>query len=72
MNDPYEKLAQAIVVQAATDYRKARHKIKTHPKCISAGRDIVECERFFLSGWFTELSGLDGRVVLDRLKQEEC
>lgn len=72
MVNPYENLAQAIVMQAVKDYKKARHKLRTHPKSIAAGRDVVECERFFTSDWFMELSGLDGRVILDKLKQEEC
>ena len=30
--DPYERLANAIVLQAVSDYRSALKKIKAHPK----------------------------------------
>lgn len=72
MIDPHESLAQAIVIRAVTDYRKARHKLKTHPKSTSAAREAAECKRFFLSSWFTELSGLDGEMILEKLDKEEC
>lgn len=70
MTDPYENLAQAIIMQAVKDYRRARHKLNTHPKSISAAREVADCERFFKSGWFTELSGLDGSIILQKLKEE--
>ena len=30
--DPYENLANAVIAQAAEDYRAALKKIKAHPK----------------------------------------
>ena len=30
--DPYERLANAIILQAVTDYRVALKKIKAHPR----------------------------------------
>ena len=32
MRDPYESLAQAIILQAVKDYRRMRAKHKRHPK----------------------------------------
>jgi len=71
MNDPYENLATAIVMQAVKDWRDARHKLKKRPKNEDAKHTMEECERFFLSSWFEELSGLDGETVLNKLQQEE-
>lgn len=32
MIDPYENLAQAVILQAVKDYRMARKELKYHPK----------------------------------------
>lgn len=60
--DPYEKLANAIIAQAATDYRK---KLRCH----ESTRAI---ENFFHSDWFVKLSGgsVDPDFILKRLRRE--
>ena len=68
--DPYENLAQAIVLNAVKDYRKALHRLKHHPKSAPAIKMKVECEQFFLSGWFCELCTLDGEELIRKLKEE--
>ena len=62
--DPYENLANAIMFQAVKDYRKAL-------RC--AGRTPLreELERFFNSGWYSQLTKLDGKYLMRKL-QEEC
>ena len=70
MTDPYEKLAEAIVLNAVKDYRKALHTLKYHPKSAPANKMKVECEKFFLSGWFCELCTLDGEDLIRKLKEE--
>lgn len=55
-----ENLVTGIVTQAAKDYRKVRHLDDSYEK-----RDL---EQFFLSTWFFQLTGFDGRMVLDKLK----
>ena len=40
--DPYERLANAIVIQAADDYRIALKKIKAHPKNKEAISEALE------------------------------
>ena len=53
-------LVQAIVKQAAKDYRAVRYKKESYEK--------DKLEEFFLSKWFSDLTGLDGEMVLGRLK----
>ena len=53
-------LVAGIVKQAANDYRKVRHLKESYEK--------DKLEEFFLSGWFQFLTGLDGELVLGRLK----
>ena len=71
MTDPYENLANAIVLQAVKDYRDALKRLKKKPSNQAAMSDAMECERFFRSGWFEELTGMDGSAILRKLKQEE-
>ena len=40
--DPYERLANAIVLQAVADYRVALKKIKAHPKNRQAIDEALE------------------------------
>lgn len=68
--DPYERLVQAIAAQAAKDYRKAREKLRKRPKNIAAQQMLYDCEKFFRSGWFYEITGLDGKAVLKKLEEE--
>ena len=53
-------LVQAIVKQAAKDYRDVRYEKESYEK--------DKLEKFFLSKWFSDLTGLDGEMVLGRLK----
>lgn len=70
MLDPYENLANAIILRAVQDYRIALKKIKKHPNDVLIQARIRECERFFLSQWFIELTNLDGKMLLKKLKEE--
>ena len=46
----YENLANAIIVQAAEDYRAALKKIKAHPKNKAVINEALRIERFLRSG----------------------
>ena len=70
MTDPYESLANAIILQAVKDLRTARKKIKHHSKNKEAELMIEELERFFRSDWFTALTTVDGEVLLRKLREE--
>lgn len=70
MSDGYENLANAIVLQAVKDWRKAAKTLKKRPRYQAAKQMRDECERFFLSDWFEELTSVEGRVILRKLKQE--
>ena len=70
MKDGYEELANAIVLQAVKDWRKAVKTLKKKPRKESAKQMKEECERFFRSEWFEELTSVDGSVILRKLKQE--
>lgn len=68
--EAYENLANAIIEQAAMDFRKARKKLERNPDNTVALRTVREVEKFFCSKWFTVLSKADGPMILEMLKEE--
>lgn len=68
--DSYEKLANAIIVQASKDYMTNLRKKKRNPRSASAEHDIRECERFFRSDWYQVLTSVDGEYLMNRLRKE--
>lgn len=68
--DSYEKLANAIVLQAAKDYRTALKRVARHPKDRDGLAAKKECERFFRSGWFGILTGIDPEMLMRKLQME--
>ena len=69
--DPYEKLANGIVIQAAKDYRTALRKLKRNPQNQLAKAEADSIERFFRSDWYKCLTEVDGEMVLRKLREEE-
>ena len=70
METCYTNLANAVILQAAKDYRRALRRLKKAPWDKEAKRRKRECERFFLSDWFKILTSLNGDVLLDDLYRE--
>lgn len=69
--NPYEDLANAIVLQAVSDYRYATKRMRTHPEeATRHRRRKKEVERFIRSAWFKELTNLDPVILLDQLREE--
>ena len=68
--DPYERLANAIVLQAVSDYRVVLKKIKAHPKNREAISEALEIEKFFRSSWYSILTDVDGEYLIRRLQDE--
>ncbi len=58
--NPWERLANAIIWQAAEDYRTKESRT-----------ELEKLDRFFRSGWFSALCGLDAETLLARLKEEK-
>ena len=68
--DPYERLANAIVLQAVDDYRKALKAVKRNPNNRSALDEALSVERFFRSGWYSTLTSVDGEYLIRTLQEE--
>ena len=68
--NPYEKLANAIILQAVSDYRAALKKVKKNPKNHDAIDEALQIEKFFRSEWYQVLTSVDGEYLIDRLRKE--
>ncbi len=67
---PEENLANAIILQAVKDYRRALKALQRNPGNISAEDTVEEVERFFRSQWYERLTDVDGEYLIRKLKQE--
>jgi len=70
MNDRYEQLANAIIMQAVKDYRNALKRLRKHPRNGTALFTKREVERFFRSDWYTSLTTVDPEILIRKLKEE--
>ena len=67
---PYNELANAIVMQAVKDYRKALKCLRINSKNKTALAEAMECEEFFRSSWYRTLTSVDGEYLIDKLRAE--
>ena len=70
MTEPYQNLANAIILMAVKDYRNALKKLKKRPNYGPAEDMKNEVERFFHSNWYRELTSVDGNVLIKNLQVE--
>lgn len=70
MSDPYENLANSIVLLAVKDYRDALKKLKKWPRNEAAQIMKAEVERFFRSAWYRELTSVDWEYLISKLQAE--
>jgi hypothetical protein len=70
LSDPYENLANSIILLAVKDYRDALKKLKKWPRNEAAQIMKAEVERFFRSAWYRELTSVDGEFLISKLQAE--
>lgn len=64
----YERLAAAVVGQAARDYKCALQRLRRKPFDQEAKRMVSDCERFFRNEiWI--YSDLDGEAVMRAIRE---
>jgi hypothetical protein len=66
----YEALANAIIIQAAKDFKAAYKRMKRFPNDARAQDEVREITKFFCSQWFVMLSDVDGPTLLKKMKDE--
>ena len=70
MQEEYENLANAIVVRAVKDYRKALLYLARHPERWEYWERVRELESFFRSEWLCMLTDLDGTWIMKKVSAE--
>ena len=63
-----EILANAIILQAVKDYRKALKGLSLNGESSTAV--IADCERFFRSEWYRQLTNVDGEYLIATIRKE--
>jgi len=66
----WRALADAIILQAAEDYRRLTRRLIKHPDEMDKASEKRRIERFLCSNWFGVLCELDGRRLLRDLKAD--
>ena len=66
----YEELANAIVLQAFKDYRKALFKIVQEPEEWKHRSSKKKLERFFHSKWYRTLTNLNPAILMQEAKRQ--
>ena len=68
--DPYEHLANAIILSAVSDYRAALKRVKRNQGSKTAMDEVLRIEKFFRSPWYQQLTSVDGEFLIRRLQDE--
>lgn len=68
--EPYESLANAIVMQAVKDYRIALLHLQKRSDNKSYQIEVASLERFFRSGWYGEITNLNAEYLIRRVNEE--
>lgn len=69
MSDPYVELANAIIYEAAMDYKQALIRLKRHPDSKYAEREIKKLEDFFYSPEYEMLTNLNPGYLIRKMKE---
>ena len=67
--EAWEDLANAIILSAVRDYKRALLHLKRNPDSQSARRTVEREEQFFYSSWFEVLTDLDPSYLIRKMKE---
>ena len=70
INDGWQKLGNAIVLQSVRDYRKVLYFLSIYPDNEGLIKYRESIEEFFLSDWFRTLCNLDGQELMRKVQRE--
>ena len=65
----YENLANAIVLSAVKDYKRALLRVKRDPENEAARRAMEREEKFFYGPWYEMLTDLDPSYLIRKMKE---
>ena len=67
--EAWEDLANAIILSAVRDYKRALLHLKRNPESQSARRAVEREEQFFYSSWFEVLTDIDPSYLIRKMKE---
>ena len=65
----YQALANAIIIQAAKDYKRVLRVIKKHPGSQAAMDEAKKLERFFHSRWYGVLTEVNPDYLMRQIQR---
>jgi len=66
---PYYNLANAVIEQAVKDYWKALKCYNRNPMKDKNANEVAELECFFTSEWFEQLNDLNGKSIMEKVRE---
>lgn len=69
--DGCQRLANAVIILAAKDYRAELKKQKRNPYSKAVKMELARIEDFFHSDWYKVLTDADGDMILQGLREKE-
>ncbi len=69
--DPYECLGNAIIIQAAKDYRMALRRLSRNRCNRDAQIQVDDIETFFHSELYSALTDVDPDMLIRKLREEQ-
>lgn len=69
VNDVWQRLANAVIIQAKEDWLEATERLQLDPSDEEAKELLLDAEEFFLSEDFLLFSKYDGKTLLHRLQR---
>ena len=70
MEENYQLLANAIILQAVKDFRVAYRRMKKFPNHKAPQEEVRDITKFFYSQYFMSLTTLDGPALLQKIINE--
>ena len=70
-NKGLDNLICGIVKTAVDDWKNAKRRLKKCPTATKAEWIVTDCETFFKSEYFFNLTGMNGSEFLKRLEEQE-
>jgi hypothetical protein len=70
MIEPYERIANAIVLYTVSNYRRALRYLKINPQSQATQIEKESLEHFFHPDWYHILTNVDSELLIKKLNEE--
>ena len=70
LQENWENLANAIIINAVEDYQSAYKRLLRNPKSEFRRKEVEKLEEFFRGSWYAALTDLDPDYLIRRMQEE--